>query len=372
MPNIYNIIENYNLDKITIGVLGGHSALDVCAGAKKMGLATVCVAQKGRQKTYEQHFKTRDNLGCVDQTIVVDKFADITNPQIQDKLRSMNTIFVHNRYFWVYCNWLDIENKFALPIYGSRQLVRLEERDVPNNQYQLLQEAKIRIPKIFASFKDIDRLVIVKVNQKQRTYERAFFLASSPQDFSQKVDQLLQAEVITKKALQTAVIEEFLLGTQVNLNFFYSNLNQRLELMGTDTRRQTNLDGFLRLTADSQLEALKYTKPTMIETGHIAVTLKESLIEKAMDIGQKFVAVTKQKFGQEIIGPFALQGSIVTSEGQEQFVIFDVSMRIPGSPGIKSTPYTEYLFGQNLSYGQRIAMEICQAVKEGRLLEILT
>ena len=28
------MIKGYDLDKLTIGVLGGHSALDVCHGAK--------------------------------------------------------------------------------------------------------------------------------------------------------------------------------------------------------------------------------------------------------------------------------------------------------------------------------------------------
>ncbi|MBI3873597.1 MAG: DUF1246 domain-containing protein [Arcobacter sp.] len=47
------------------------------------------------------------------------------------ELRAKNTIFVHNRYFWVYCNFKDIENKFLVPIFGTRDMVKLEERDVP-------------------------------------------------------------------------------------------------------------------------------------------------------------------------------------------------------------------------------------------------
>ncbi len=37
--------------------------------------------------------------GCIDETIVVDKFADITKPEIQEELREKNTIFIHNRYY---------------------------------------------------------------------------------------------------------------------------------------------------------------------------------------------------------------------------------------------------------------------------------
>ena len=62
--------------------------------------------------------------------------------------------------------------------------------------------------------------------------------------------------------------------------YFYSVLDNELEIMGTDTRRQTNLDGLIRLPANEQIEVLKYLKPKIIETGHIAATTKESIIEK--------------------------------------------------------------------------------------------
>ena len=48
------ILKGYDLNKITIGVLGGHSALDVCAGAKKLGFRTLVVAEKNRSQTYSK------------------------------------------------------------------------------------------------------------------------------------------------------------------------------------------------------------------------------------------------------------------------------------------------------------------------------
>ena len=101
-------------------------------------------------------------------------------------------------------------------------------------------------------------------------------------------------------------------------------------------------------------------------------TVKESLLEKAFDLGEKFVAATKNHDGKGIIGPFALQGAVVAEEGKEDIVIFDVSLRIPGSPGTRATPYSGYLHGESMSYGERIAMEIQHAVKDGRLEEIVT
>jgi len=373
ISEIQHIIDQYDSNDLTIGVLGGHSGLDVCRGAKKHGLQTLAVCQKGREKTYTKYYKTRtDGRGCIDDTIVLDHFEDIIKPEIQEELRERNTIFIHNRYFWVYFDFKSIENQFRVPIYGTRGMVKLEERDVPKNQYYLLKKAGIRYPKIIKSPEDISELVIVKVNEAIRGYERAFFYASTYKDYQKKSQELLSKKLITKEALEAAVIEEYVVGAQINFNYFYSVMEDALELMGTDTRRQTNLDGLLRLPANEQLEVLKYLKPKMIETGHIAATTKESIIEKIFNLGEQFVATTKKEVPPGIIGPFALQGAIAADRGKEEMVVFDVSMRIPGSPLTRFTPHTGYLYGDSISYGERIALEIKQAQTTHRLQEIVT
>src|SRR3989338_11645909 len=98
---ISKLLEKYDKKNITIGVLGGHSALDVCRGAHSHGFKTLVVAQKGREKIYAKHYKRREGIGFIDEVIVVNKFSDITKKEIQEELRKRNTIFVHNRYFCV-------------------------------------------------------------------------------------------------------------------------------------------------------------------------------------------------------------------------------------------------------------------------------
>jgi|ETNmetMinimDraft_2_1059921.scaffolds.fasta_scaffold31365_2 5-formaminoimidazole-4-carboxamide-1-(beta)-D-ribofuranosyl 5'-monophosphate synthetase len=370
--NIKKILSKYDKKNLTIGTLGGHSALDVCRGAKLNGFRTVVVCQKGREKTYEKYYKTRDDKGIIDEIIIVDKFKDIVKKDVERRLLELNTIFMHNRYFWVYCNFKEIENKFLVPILGTRSMLKLEERDIPKNQYYILQKAGIRIPKIFKDAKKINRTVIVKVAEAKRGYERAFFLANNYKTYKEKSKELLKKKVITKEGLKKAVIEEYAVGAHVNFNYFYSPLTDELELMGTDTRRQTNLDGLLRMPAIDQLAALKFIKPKMIETGHVAVTVKESLLEKIFDIGEKFVNATKKLNKPGIIGPFALQGAVVAEEGKEDIVIFDVSMRIPGSPGTMFTPYSGYLYQKSISVGERIAMEVKKAADGDKLDLICT
>ncbi|MBP9718028.1 DUF1297 domain-containing protein [Candidatus Gracilibacteria bacterium] len=371
---------------ITIGVLGGHSALDVCAGAKKYGFKTVAVCKDGRSSTYSKYFKTRDAanragdvIGCIDDVIILPSFGDIVNPEVQERLRKMKTIFVHNRYFWVYCDFNKIENDFNVPIFGTRHMLKLEERDQPNNQYYLLKQAGIRTPKIFGTVGeifekkiDINQPVMVKVNEATRGYERAFFVATTREELSSKADELMAKGTITKEGLMKAVVEEFIIGAQVNINYFYTPYSNEVEVMGTDMRRQTNLDGLLRMPARQQMLLPESWQPKMVETGHVAVTVKESLLEKMYDLGERFVKTTQKECAPGIIGPFALQGAVTAEEGKEEFVIFDVSMRIPGSPGTRFTPYTGYLYGENISVGERVAMEIAEGIKQGKLDRIVT
>ncbi|HVV66514.1 MAG TPA: DUF1297 domain-containing protein [Candidatus Saccharimonadales bacterium] len=371
--DVQKIIKQYDMENIRIGTLGGHAALDVCRGAKAEGFETVVVAQKGREKTYSQYFRSRgDGRGCVDHVIVVDSFKDIAKPEIQQQLRDLNVVFIHSRYFWVYCDFDEIENEFKVPIVGSRQLVRKEERDEPKNQYFLLEQGGVPIPRQFENPDEIDRLVIVKTNEAARGYERAFFLVSSPSEYAAKSKELVSKGTITEDSLKSAVIEEFVVGPQLNLNFFYSPLSGELELLGTDTRRQTNLDGLLRLTAPEQMEVLKHVEPKYIENGHQSITIKESLLEQAFAAGEKFVGATKQYYDPGIIGPFALQGAVTAGPPKEEFKVFDVSMRIPGSPGTMFTPYSGYLYGESISVGRRIAQEVKAAITADKLELLLS
>jgi 5-formaminoimidazole-4-carboxamide-1-(beta)-D-ribofuranosyl 5'-monophosphate synthetase len=370
--HIKEVLDGYDKNNITIGTLGGHSALDVCRGAKDEGFRTVVVCQKGREKTYVDYYKRRYGKGIVDYVIVVDSFAEIVKDDVQEKLRELNTVFVHSRYFWVYCNFNEIENKFMIPILGTRELVKKEERDEEKNQYFLLEEAGIKIPKQFSDPKDIDRLVIVKAAEADRGYERAFFFAGNFEDYEKRSNELIQNRAITEEGLKKAVIEEFVLGAQVNFNFFYSPLTGEIELLGTDMRRQTNVDGILRLTASEQMKVLEHEKTKYIETGHVAVTVKESLLEKAYEAAEKFVEATKEHYSPGILGAFALQGAITAGPPKEELVVFDVSMRIPGSPGTRYTPYMNYLYGEDVSVGRRIAMEVKKALQQNKLNEIVT
>jgi 5-formaminoimidazole-4-carboxamide-1-(beta)-D-ribofuranosyl 5'-monophosphate synthetase len=373
---------------ITIAVLGSHSALDVCRGAKDLGFKTLVIVQKGRDKTYTKYYKTQggpstssgrfesSQIGCVDEVIELDKFSDILNEDVQQKLLERNAIFIPHRSFEVYINDYDaIENKFKVPMFGNKFLLKCEERGVKPNQYDLLDEAKIRYPKHFdppaGGPKNIDRLCIVKVLEKERGFERAFFFAQSFEEYEIGVKQGLGLGKFTEEQIKNTVIEEFIVGVQVNFNFFYSFVNDRLELIGTDTRRQTNIEGLNKLPSNYEEDVMRKVGVKYEEAGHIAVTVLESLLEDVFAIGERFVEATK-KMGIPVIGPFGLQTMIIPGPPKKEIIVFDVSPRMPGSPGIFATPYSGYLFGQNISMGKRVALEIKEAIEKGVLGKVLT
>lgn len=360
--------------KHTISTLGSHSALDVCEGAKKEGYRTLVVAQKGRERTYLGPYKSRVRggmeVGVVDELLLLERFSQMADADRLSFMKERNSVFVPNRSFAVYVGYDAIERKFDVPVFGNKFLLRAEERDAPRNQYHLMEKAGIRTPKKFSSPKKIDRLVIVKVSEAKRSYERAFFLARSEEEYVERSEEMMREGKITPEALAKATIEEYIVGAHFNLNFFYSGVHEELELLGVDTRRQTNIDGYLRMPADAQLELLKMRQPSTIEVGHIACTLRESLLEQAFDIGERFVQAVQKEYKDGIVGPFALQGAFVEEDG-EKFVCFDISLRMPGSPGTRFTPYSGYLFRESVSFGRRVAMELKEGEK-ARMVDRIT
>src|ERR1700689_78336 len=99
--------------------------------------------------------------------------------------------------------------------FGNRRLLRAEERDEANNQYSLMQSAGIAFPKQFARPADIDRLVRVKAPHARISFERAFFLARSPAEFSEKSKALIAAGIVTREGVPGGVIEEDWFGPTI-------------------------------------------------------------------------------------------------------------------------------------------------------------
>src|SRR5580658_5645989 len=381
LAEIHRLLEHYPNPPV-LGTVGSHSAIDVADGAVTEGLTSLVLTQRGRDATYAQYFRTlRDpsgarRRGCVDEVWDYPKFADLAAAESQERLRQHGVLLVPNRAFSSYLPLSTIEDEFRVPIVGSRRMLRLEERSERENYYVLLEAAGIPTPRAIATPDAIDRLAIVKLPHAQRRLERGFFTAASPDEYRKKSGALLARGTVATDDLARARIEEYVLGPVFNFNFFFSPLVPRgegLELLGVDERRESNLDGMVRLPTAQQLELSESDRiPEYTVVGHGTLTVRESILEEVFRMGEKFVDAARSRYLPGILGPFCLQ-TCIDKDGRP--TVFDVAARIGGGTNVHlglGHPYGNALYRGPMSTGRRIALEVRRAAADGRLREVVT
>jgi 5-formaminoimidazole-4-carboxamide-1-(beta)-D-ribofuranosyl 5'-monophosphate synthetase len=379
--DISKVVKDYDLKDVRIGSVASHSALDVADGAVEEGFRTILFSQKGRERTYNNYFKAKREKGrvvrgMVDECVVYDRFDRLMDEKEQAKMRSGNVLFVPNRALTSYVSLDRIENDFMVPMVGSRNLLRSEERGDDRDYYWLLEKAGLPFPERVKRPEDIDSLVIVKLHHAKKKLERGFFTAASFDEYREKSNALLKQGVITSDLLAGARIEKYVIGPVFNLNFFYSPLEEdleKIELLGIDWRFETSLDGFVRLPAAQQLTLNdKQRIPEYTVCGHNSSTIRESLLEDAFALAEKYVKAVQKHYAPGIIGPFCLQTCV---DKDNKFFIYDVAPRVGGGTNVHMSvghPYGNSLWRTNVSTGRRLAMEVRRAVDEDRLDEIVT
>lgn len=353
----------------TIGMLGSHSAEEIGTSAKANGFKTVIVCQKGRDKLY-----THYNKHLYDHVIVLDKFGEMIHQEVQEQLKELDTIWIPNRSFSVYVGYEEIENQFNLPIYGNRGILRVEERGPEKDQYWLLKQSGIRIPKSFTP-DSIDRLVIVKVQQKGRPLERAFFYAASPAEFDKISQSMIKENLISAEDLAQSTIEEFVIAPRFNANFQAYAMNDHfgeLDFVGFDDRIQTSLGGLLNLPASEQVK-IGITVMNE-EAGHKGVTMRESKKPLVYTAAESLLKGVREHFPPRMIGLFSLQGALTE---ESEFVVFDLSPRVPGAPCVGPTSpemrRLELKFGKKIQSPLDLCMfDIRKAVQENRIDDATT
>ncbi len=379
---VLQTLAAYDQKNITVGMIASHSALDACDGAVDEGFGTLAVCQKGREKTYAEYFKAFRNpdgslyRGVVDEAMVLDKFNHITQRENLDYLKKKNTIFVPNRSFTSYVDMAWIEDHFDIPMFGNRELLRIEERGEKQDYYWLLEKAGLPFPRKIEDPKDINGLSIIKLHHAQKKLERGFFSASSYDEYKKKTRQLIDQKVITEADLAEARMEEYIIGPVFNFDYFYSPLETKgspVELLGVDWRFETSLDGHVRLPAPQQMTlGPEQILPEYTVCGHNSCTARESLLEKVFVLAEKYVKAVEKQYSSEVIGPFCLQTCV---DKDLNFFIYDVAPRIGGGTNVHLSvghPYGNTLWRKPMSTGRRIAMEIRRGVELDQLERIVS
>ena len=365
-----------------VATVGSHSAIDIADGAATEGFSTLVLAQAGREATYARYFRSvrgpdgQRRRGCVDDVWTFPTFAEIAAPAVQARLRAAGALLVPNRALSSYVPLDVIEGELRVPIVGSRAMLRIEERTERDNYYALLARAGIAAPRRLEDPAAIDRLAMVKLPHATRRLERGFFTVASATEYREKSARLLADGTITAADLTAARIEEYVLGPVFNFNFFFSPLVPRaegLELLGVDERRESDLDGLVRLPAAEQLalgDAGRTPRYTVV--GHGTLTVRESILEEVFRIGERFVDAARSAYPPGILGPFCLQ-TCIDRDGRP--VVFDVAARIGGGTNVHLAighPYGNALWRTPMSSGRRVAVEIRRAIADGRLGEIVS
>ncbi|MCK9151497.1 formate--phosphoribosylaminoimidazolecarboxamide ligase [Methanobacterium alcaliphilum] len=355
---ILSILDKYDKEDITIATLGSHTSLHILNGAKKEGFKTAVVCEKGREIPYQRY-------KVADEYIIVDKFSDIVNEEVQDQLKAMNSIIIPHGSFVAYAGLDKIENDFYVPMFGNRDILRWEaERDL---ERKLMLDSGIRMPYKYENADEIDRAVMVKFPGARGG--KGYFVASSTEEFNQKIQSMLERNWIVEEDVPQAHIEEYVSGTNFCIHYFYSVINDEVEMLGMDSRFESNIDGLVRIPAKDQLDI--GLDPSYVITGNHPVVIRESLLPQVFDIGDKLVDAAKKLVKPGMNGPFCLQTMCTDNL---EIVTFEMSARTDGGTNtfMNGSAYSYLLFGEEMSMGQRIAREIKNAIKTDQLEDLIT
>ncbi|MFQ5986406.1 MAG: formate--phosphoribosylaminoimidazolecarboxamide ligase [Thermoplasmata archaeon] len=348
---IAEILEGY--DEIVIATVCSHSSLQIFHGARQEGFRTLGIAIGERPKFYDAFPRARP-----DDFLIVDTYEDL--PRRSGELVDMGALAVPHGSFVEYLGaeaFADLE----VPTFGNRRVIGWEsDRD---KQRHWLSQAGVDMPAKIDSPDAIDHPVFVKYHGAKGG--RGAFIAKNYAEFLELVDKS-----------QPYTIQEYVVGTRYYVHFFYSPLGKEgyrlskgtLEVLGVDRRDESNIDEMYKLGAQEGLKKLG-VYPTFIVTGNVSVVLRESLLPKAVEMGEKVVEASLELFGG-MIGPFCLE-TIVTD--QLEFKVFEISSRIVAGTNlfVTGSPYSE-LVEPGMSTGRRIAREVRRAQEAGSLLEIVS
>ncbi len=348
---ILEVVSNY--ENVKIATLGSHSALNILRGAKDEGLKTICLCRERERIIY-------DSFGVADEVIELKDYSELLNKKIQEELIEKEALLIPHGTFNAYIGKLD---ELKVPVFGNRVLMEWEmDRE---KQRKWLTDSNLKLPRVYKP-EEIDRLVIVKYPGARGG--SGYFLATSPEDFYEKSKELVMKGVISKEDVKNAFIQEYIVGTNVYLTFFYSPVLNRVELIAVDRRYESNVDGIGRIPAKEQLKAK--INVTYTVTGNFPVVLRESLLAKALRAAYSVVEVSKKIAYPGMVGPFCLE--TVFDEKAEMYV-FEISARIVAGSnvGIPYSPYSYVLFGEPMYAGRRIAREVKMALEKSMLEELI-
>lgn len=335
----------------TISTLGSHCALQVLKGAKDEGFKTMLICEKKRISLYRR-------FRFIDEMIIVDRFREITEESIVKRL--MDSVLIPHGTMISSMSREEID-RLAIPFFGNKKILHWEsDRRLKD---QLLKSANLAIPRSFESYEEIDRLVLVKLHGAAGG--KGYFLAWDKDSFMKNASRLKEDGVIDDES--DLFIQEYVVGVPVYLQYFYSPLSDEIELLGIDRRYESNVDSIGRIPARYQ----DIIDASYNVIGNQPLVLRESLLDEAYKMGERFVDACKRLVAPGMIGPFCLEG---VYDEDANFITFEFSGRIVAGTNlyIQGSPYSALIYDEHMSMGRRIAREVRIARESNRLDDIIS
>jgi 5-formaminoimidazole-4-carboxamide-1-(beta)-D-ribofuranosyl 5'-monophosphate synthetase len=330
---------------VTIATLGSHSALQILKGAHDEGFRTLAIANKETERLYRS-FK------FVDETITLDRYSDF--PQMVDELKKRKVVIVPHGSFVAYLS-AEEHKRMDIPYFGNKAVLDWEaSREL---QRDWLTRANIKMPRQFKSGSEIDRPVIVKLYGAKGG--KGYMFIRNAQDFERRTGHLKEAYTI----------QEYIIGVPLYIHYFYSPLDDTLEIMSMDRRYETNVDSLGRIPAAAQ-EGMDVS-PSYVVVGNSAVSLRESMLAEALRMGDDVIRVSKEICGPKgLFGAFCIE-TIITPD--MQFYVMEISARIVAGTNlfIDGSPYSYLNYSEPMSTGRRIARELKTALHTNSLHKVL-
>lgn len=352
------IFSEYDRDAVTIATLGSHSALQILKGAKEEGFRTLALCREGQISAYRR-------FRVADEVMVLKGFGQVLDHDVLKDLLERSAVLVPHGSLVEYVGVEGIEDRLRVPVLGNRGILKWESDRGRVRRW--LEGAGIKMPEETKDPRAIKALSIVKFPGARGG--RGYFLVNGYKDFQEKAKVLLEGGKISKGDMERATIQEYIAGANMYLSYFYSPLKGEVELFGIDRRYETNIDGLTRVPAVDQAGAS--IEPSYVVVGNIPIVARESLLERAFQMGDDIVRISKEIAPPGMLGPFCIE-TMVTPE--LEFIAFEISARIVAgtNPFTSGSPYSYLLYGDNMSMGRRMAMELRLAVEAGREGELLT